>query len=304
MKNKVLAIITSLILIINMLPMSTAVADAEYVEVTENSAPIRNDYYDTGDVLQWVSRGTMLRVIDSKRNLYLNKWYEVQYDTGYSCIRGWIYSGDVSEHSHEYQRFSYNGNTFGICTKCKTVSMERVTTVRSSQADALVAAIPTAGGLAAADGPLPVGEIAGLIVLGIAYLEIGNTVSSTVVREWIDSVSLDEIMRELDSCSPQSFYRVSRTANGLVKKDGECLSVLQAFLESRFNRTDVWTIDKDAAETCAKLNFGRFFGPERDSKDCETKYYHFHYGTSHKNKDASTHVFYGTTDNGETPGLY
>ena len=53
--KKFLSVFLSLVLLINILPLGAAIADTQYVEVTADSAPIRNDYYETGDALQWVS---------------------------------------------------------------------------------------------------------------------------------------------------------------------------------------------------------------------------------------------------------
>ena len=299
--KKAFALFISLVLLVNLLPMSAALADTEYVEVTVNSASIRNDYYDTGDVLQWVSRGTMLRVIDSKRNLYLNKWYKVEYDTGYSCVRGWIYAGEVAEHKHHYQEFYYNDNKFGVCTSCRTVAIEQVSTVEYNKANALTAALPAVGGLAAADGPLPVGEIAGLVILGLAYLEIGYNPSDYMIREWARTASIDDYLSETNSCSVQSFYIVERTGSKLVKKSNKCLNVFQAYLYSRFLNQDVWTMDPDAAFLCACMNGFRHFGPERDCRNSDVKYFHYHYGTDHNHYDAHTHIFFSTNNYGETP---
>ena len=298
--KKFLSVFLSLVLLINILPLGAAMADTQYVEVTADSAPIRNDYYETGDALQWVSRGTMLKVIKTKTNMYFNKWYQVEYETGYSCVRGWIYSGNIKEHSHNYQTYEYNGNKFGVCTKCGTISVERVRTVETTRADALAAALPAAGVAAGADGPIPVGDIVGLFILGLACLEIGRTPTTTMIREWIDSISIPDYIRENNACTVESFYLVSLGDN-LQKLDNNCMNPFQAFVASRYYGFNVWTMDPDAALLCVSFNGSRFFGPEKDSKNPDRKYNHYHYGRDHKDKDAETHVFFGTNNWGETP---
>ena len=300
--KKVFSVLIALVLLVNLLPLSTALADTKYVEVVARNAAIRDDYYDTGNVLAWVSWDTRLRVIDSKTNWYLNKWYKVEYDTGYSCVRGWIYSGDVAEHTHRYQEYYYNGNKFGVCTSCGAVSVEQTRTVEMSRAEALAAALPAAGVAAGADGPIPVGDIVGLFILGLAAIEVGMNPSTYQVKEWADTVDMDEFVREKDTCSNESFYKVQRAGN-LVKIDNICMNTFQAFVCSRFMGIDVWTMSPEAAIACGMLNLGRFFGPERDAGQPD-HYYHYHYGTDHNNMDASTHIFFGQTDSGLVPTSY
>ena len=105
---------------------------------------------------------------------------------------------------------------------------------------------------------------------------------------------------ENNQCSVESFFRVERVSTGLRKIDNTCLNAFQAFLCSRFLNTDVWTMSPDAAYLCAAMN-GRFYGPEKDNKNNENKYYHYHYGMNYNDRDANTHVFFGTTDNGDIP---
>ena len=298
--KKMFTVLIALIMLINLLPVSVASAETEYVEVSEYSAAIRNDYYDTSDVLQWVSRGTMLRVLDSKLNWHLNRWFKVEYDTGYSCCIGWIWSGEVNTHQHNYVKYNYNGNTFGVCSKCNSIAIEKVSTVKRGSAEALAATLPAAAGLAAADGPLPVGDIAGVFILVLASLELGQTASNTQMREWVRTASLDEFARSRNACDEFSFYKVQRTNDGrLIKIDNICMNIFQAFVCSRYLGIDVWTPSPDAALICAGMN-GRFYGPERDLDQVDY-YYHFHYGKDKQNKEAKTHVFFGPTDSGLVP---
>ena len=300
--KKFLSVFLSLVLLINILPLGAAMADTQYVEVTADSAPIRDDYYETGSVLYWASRGGMLKVVKTKTNMYFNKWYYVEYDTGYSCGRGWIYSGNIKEHSHNYQTYNYNGNKFGVCTKCGTVSIERTRTVEMSRADAFVAALPAAGVAAGADGPIPAGDVVAVVILGLALLELGQTPSTYQIQEWAESVDIADYVREDNTCSIESFYKVQRAGN-LVKIDNRCMNAFQAFLCSRFLGYDVWTMDPQAAVLCASMNGGRFFGPERDANKADY-YYHYHYGTDHQHKDTETHVFFGQTESGLVPATY
>lgn len=64
------------------------------VEVTKDSAPIREGYYESKKAIKWVKKGTVLTVVGEKRNLKLKLWYKV--DGGY------IYSGNVKKiHDHK-----------------------------------------------------------------------------------------------------------------------------------------------------------------------------------------------------------
>lgn len=301
--KKLLSLLISLVLIINTISMSVAFAETKYVEVTEASAPIRNDCYDTGNVLYWVPRGTMLEVLDSTYNWYLRQWYKVSYDTGYSCCVGWIWSGNVIEHKHNYVKYNYNGNTFGVCEKCKTISVERVSTVKLNKADALAAAIPLAATAAAADGPIPVGDIAAVFILGLAYLELGREASYTQIREMVGAIAIDDYIRDSNVCNNYSFYKVQRVSGGLIKIDNICMNVFQAFICSRYCGIDVWTHSQEAAVLCVDMNSSGWFGPERDNNKPDY-YYHFHYGWDHNHQDVGTHVFFGRTENGQEPGFY
>lgn len=298
--KKLFALLISLVLVANLFPMSLAMAETQYVEVTESSAPIRDDCYETGNALYWVPRGTMLQVIDSKLNGYLNRWYRVSYDTGYSCALGWIWSGNVKEHKHNFIRYRYNGNTFGVCEGCKTVAVEKVTTVPVKKANALAAAMPAAAAAAALDGPIPVGDIAAGFILVLACLEMNMDVTETEVREWVGEIAIDDYI-ESDTCSELSFYRVYRSGGLLKKMDGQCLNAFQAFICSRYKGFDVWTMSPEQAYICANMNYGGWY-MERD-KDRPDYYYHYHYGIDAAHKETDTHVFFGRTETGLEPGF-
>lgn len=296
--KKVLSVFLCVVLLTNLIPIAAS-ADTQYVEVIKDSAPIRDTYYETGNVLKWVSRGTMLRVIDTTINSKLNTWLRVEYDTGYSCGWGWIYSGNVSTHQHNYERFYYNGNTFCVCRTCNTISIEKITTVEVSKANSVALALPSAAAAAAVDGPIPVGDVAALFILLIACFEMGQDVTTSQVVEMVDTMDLERFTEGSNQCGLDSFYKVARVPTGLKKIDNKCLNIMQAFVCVRFGFCDVWTETQLSAKLCAAIN-GNYWGPEIDA-DQPNYFQHFHLGTDHKHKDSDLHIFFGTSPSGQYP---
>lgn len=281
-------------MIMNLLP-ATAMAETRYIEVKKDSAPIRDTYYDVGNAYEWVGRGTVMKVIGSKTNKYFNVWYKVEHNG----TVGWIWEGNVRDHTHSYKRVSYNGNTFGICEKCGTISVERVSTMSVQKADSLALAIPTALGASAADGPLPIGEVVGLCILVLAMFDLTGNVTETQIREMADTADLADFSKGSDVCGIESFHKVMRVGGKLKYMDNKCLDAIQAFVCARYLGIDVWTELPSQALICASMNWGRFF-MERDANKPDY-YYHYHLGTSHQDMDSQAHIFFGTNDYGEKP---
>ena len=292
--KKFIAILISIVMLMNLIPMAASASSDNYVEVTKDSAPVRSTYYETGDVCRWVSYGTTLRVVDTTINSHLNTWFKVEYDTN---RYGWIWSGNVKTHQHNYYKVNYNGNTFGICQKCYTISVERVSTVEVNKMDSAALAIPLV--LGACDGLLPIGDVVGVLLVSVAMLEMGQSVTTTQIREMVDTMDLRDYTKGINSCGVESFYKVQPVGNSLQKLDSRCLNVLQAFVCSRFMGINVWTETQAAAMACASMN-GYFYGPERDY-DQPGYWYHFHYGRDKNHKETRTHIFFGTNDYGQRP---
>jgi len=292
--KRFVSVLLSVLIVFNLLP-AVSLAETKYVEVKKDSAPIRDTYYDVGNVYEWVGSGTALKVLDTKTNKYHNLWYKVEHNG----TRGWIWEGNVRNHSHNYQRITYNGNTFGVCERCGTISVERVTTVPLKKADSLALAIPSAIGASALDGPFPFGEIAGLFIMGLALIEMSGSATETQIREMAETADLSEFSKGNDQCSLESFYKVQRAGGVLKHIDHKCMDTIQAFICVRYLGIDVWTASPSAALECAAMNWGRFF-MERDSNQ-PSYYYHYHLGASHKDMDSNAHIFFGTNDLGESP---
>ena len=288
-------VLTLILLFLSLVP-ATAFAASNYVEVTKDNAPIRDDYYEEGSIVTRVSKGTVLKCNDTKINLYLNKWYKVSYN-GYS---GWIYSENVKTHNHSYYRIYYEGNTYAVCEDCMTIAVEQATTIPISKADSIALALPTALGSAALDGPLPIADVAALLMLATAYyLETGD-ISTTTIYEMVNEVSLANFAEKNSTCSSESFYRVERgKKGGLYYVDHQCIDAFRAFVCVRYLGIDVWTASPDAALACASLNGTRYYY-ERD-KNRPDYFYHYHLGTDYYDRDSQNHIFVGYNDYGEGP---
>ena len=303
--KKFISLLLTVIMALNILPLSVASAETQFVEVTKDSAPIRDDYYESGNVLKWVPRGTILRVYDTKLNSKLNHWFRVEYDdpSQNRCIMGWIYSGNVKDHSHSYQKYEYNGNTFCVCETCNTISIEKVTTVPLSKMDSVALAIPSAIGTAMVDSPaIGPADIAAVFILIMAAFEIGTEPQMTEVIEMVDTMDLSRFTEGTNRCGIDSFYKVQRLPAGLKKIDNTCMNMMQAFICVKYNLFDVWTETQEAAGLCAAIN-GDFYGPEIDATGDSSYYYHFHLGADRKHKERTTnkHIFFGTNGLGQRP---
>jgi len=302
--KKIISVLMCLVLLVNVLPMTVALADNDYVVVTKDSAPIRNDYYETGDVMKWVPYGTVLQVVGTKTNSHFNLWLKVRFDDPdrHMCREGWIYSGNVQEHRHNYIRYNYNGNTFCVCEDCHTISIEQVRTVPLSRMDSISLAVPTAIGTAMADSPaIGPADVAAVFILIMAAFEIGTEPQMTEVIEMVDTMDITKFTEGTNKCGIDSYYKVELLPTGLKKMDDKCMNIFQAFICARMNVANVWTETMAAAEACAALNGrGRYFGPERD-KEQPAYFYHYHLGRNADHKDSPRHIFFGTNDYGQRP---
>ena len=285
--KKMIAWIMALVMLVTCIPV--ALAEEGYVTVTRDNAPIRNDKYETGDVLVRVPYGALLKVLDTTRNMYLHKWYKVSYNG----VTGYIYEDNVKKHSHDFCKYTYHGVTYSVCRTCAycEVTVTGSATISKSSASA-VAGYATAGAFsAAADGPLPFGDVLGILIVGIGTLYELTTPSKAMVTELVSSLD-DYLERERYTCSNESFYRVVRKDGTLVKESNECIPMAAAYARVLAGK-DVWTLERNAAKECARL-YGSYYS-EVD-KDQPGYWYHYHLGADAKHKNTKAgHIFYGTS---------
>jgi hypothetical protein len=269
------------------------------VTVTKNNAPLRTGPSEKESVAYRVPVGTVLEYSSTCRSstglFNFNQWYVIEYNGN----TYYLFSGNAEIHSHSWaETLLYNDVTYQICNcgyvSVQNISQQKVGVMRSEVA----AALAVAGGLSAADGPLPFGEMAGAVVLVAAMaVESSVTLSDTTYMDVVTDEAFSDYLKDNASqCSYYSFRRVIRVAGQLKYMDDYCLDAAQAYICARYLGIDVYTKSEDAA----LMMVATFFGSgicERD-KDQTTYFYHYHLGTD---RNIHTHVFFGTNDLGEEP---
>lgn len=263
----------------------------KFVDVIVDNADLRSCASKSGEKIANTYFGRVLAVVNETVNEYGNLWYEVSWENEPGDgSTAYIYSGKVENHSHAYMCNEFAGIQFSYCN-CGNVYIEETTYMQVSQEDALVlGATATAGATSLADGPLPIGDMIGaVLVAGTWCLALSGAIPSELQAVTTDVDFMEYIKDNGEMCTNDNF-RIVKRIDGVLQVVGEtCLSIPQAYVYSRFCKGDVWTWEKPAAEECASLN-GEYFGPEVD-KDAPGFYYHFHYGNDHKNC-VGGHVFY------------
>lgn len=270
----------------------------KFIDVIVDNAPLRTCASKAGEVIANTYYGRTLAVVNEMTNEYGNHWYEVSWENEPGDgATAYIYSGNVKEHSHAYMCKNVEGVEFSYC-KCGNVYIEETMYVNVSKADALVlGATATASATSLADGPLPVGELIGaILVVGTWCLAYSGVIPSELQSVTTDTDFMEYIKDNGEVCSNDNFRMVERVNGTLQVIGNTCLNVPQAYVYSRYCKGDVWTSEMFVAQECAALN-GEYFGPEVD-KDEPGYYYHFHYGTDHKDC-VGGHVFY---DKGQFTG--
>lgn len=295
------------ILTISIIPVTAVAETINYVVVSKDRAPIRAEPYEEGAVVAWFARNTYLETSATIINLRLNKWYEVEYG-GQSC---YIYSGNVTKHTHAYQTIHFNRETFEFCTCGK---IERTAGGPKISMAVATAAIPfvryvsspsyyaLAGATALADGPLPVGDTIALGMMIVGACVQGHIMMPTVetLVDLISDSEFTEYLRNRDNniCTPYSFRKVQRLNGTLHYIDEYCMDEIEALIYVRAIKGDVYTSSEDAAlMLVAKYGAGVC---ERD-KDNETYFYHYHLTHANSEKRYGGHIFYGANDFGQTP---
>lgn len=91
--KKLMSILLIVVLFVSMLPLNALAATPRYVQVTKDNAPLRSGKAEKYSVVVRATKGTILEVLDSSYNWYLNKWYKVKIANG----SAYIYSGNVKK---------------------------------------------------------------------------------------------------------------------------------------------------------------------------------------------------------------
>lgn len=286
-----LALLLALAMTISAFPVSAFAATNEYLEVIVDNAPIRNDYYKTGDVVARCTKGAILESSGTKTNRYHNKWYKVSFEGS----TYYIYSENVKVHTHNYQSLTIEDLKLKICKNCGNIVSDDTKSDTYNEYISLAAlALP------AIDGPIPVGDILAGILFTYAVAKSSQAMvpAAADIVEQIRKVDFSEYLKKRDenTCTPYSFRRVMRYQGGLKYLDSECMDYAEAYIWVAVFQGDVYTASEDAALILAAMS-PKGSTCERD-KDKVSYFYHYHLS---KDRSEKGHVFFGTNDLGETP---
>jgi len=99
---RVLSFLLVLLMMLEILPITGQAASIAYYQTSKADVPIWSAASSKSTKVRTVSqKGTVLKVVDKKLNASMNVWYKLS-------DGNWVYSGNVTEHSHSYDS--------GICT--------------------------------------------------------------------------------------------------------------------------------------------------------------------------------------------
>lgn len=290
--KKAISIILIAALLIAALPVQCFAASNTIpvlLEVTVDNAPIRAASNKNGKVIARCAKGSVLTCTGSCINSAGNRWYKVEYDDWYY----YIYSGNVKTHTHTFEYIDYDGVSYRYCD-CGLVQVP--TKTQAKQAATMTPYLSAAVGVAALDGPVPLGDIIGVTIILVGSM-LTYGVTKNVVTEVVENIDLSRYARS-NSCSTASYRAVSRAGGKLTYLDDACLNLGEAFVYTYFAGGDVYTQTYAAAEELAMLGGDHFTEIDKDKPDY---YYHFHYGTKNPRYTVGGHIFYGATPSGLTP---
>lgn len=254
----------------------------DIVEATKDTI-LRVKASKNADILCNVKEGDCFTVVDSVINKWDNLWYEVSW----AGTTGFIYSGNVSNHIHYYEKVD---DRLSIC-KCGVISVRSETnTVSYANAvslniDAIQAAaavlagtLETAGAVAL-EGVTVAAPVVTLVVAAgiILYIEVSS--SGAQVEDVAIMETLADIENRLSKDGNDLFYRactIPREGAIVIYKNGMNLNEAHKFLKytatnaaniaiSELTDTvicSIWTYDMNNATALAELwsRNGRDYG--------------------------------------------
>ena len=303
--RKIIAVLLVILTITATVPVSSYAASVKYIEVTKDNAVIRTSASEKGKVIVRCKKNAVLTSTGTKINSKLNKWYKVKYNgkTAY------IYSGNVKSHSHSYRQYNYAGVTYKVCKYCGNIIVTKSTKIKKASAGTMASYAATAGALAAADGPIPVGDIVAtaFLALGAYYTFSGKVATGSVAKGIVTEIDFEEYLKkEKNSCSDISFRRVKRTGGTLKYRDRTCLNMIEAYICARYLRQDVHTKYYPTALALAELhvascNQEKIHGSYYTEKDQNQPSYFYHFHLKISGKKINSHIFYSTDGFGRYP---
>lgn len=325
--KKLISALLALTLLLGCLPVSALAANggevcaaapysssADLLEVTTDGAPIHTGPGKDCSTVVTCKSGAVLEKTGSTLNKYLHRWYEVTYrdNLGNKCYTGYIYSKNVEDHSHRYEKFEYEGVTYKFCDCGRImVAVEKGAALGENEAASVAVAaggalaLPssslgaigaTGGALVTVDGPLPFGDLIalGLLITAGILTATGTIPTAREVAEVYEDVNVETSDMDGNSCPIDSYRKVSRAGGTLTCIDKKCMSVVEAYVWVRTGN-DVWCEKYETALALASIYPGGYFSEiDASGKDY---WYHFHLGEvtdTGKHVDVvGGHIFYG-----------
>lgn len=303
--KKIIPIFLIVVIIATSIPFTSSAASVKYFNVTK-SCTIRSGPGEKYSSVGKVSKDSVVTATAQNKNQYGNIWYKIKWGNNRT---GYIWSGNTANHKHSYKQQTYRGITFKTCkNNCSKIVVVKSTSIKLKNAQALAAIAPTAGTIAIADGPVPVGDIVAVAYTAIAYYLITNKqMTATKAKEIVTETDFDEyIKKRKNVCGDDSFRFVLRKNGNLYYQSSTCLDLMEAYIAARYLNRDVYTKYQTNATqlatmhvaACANENTRGTYYFEID-KNKPGYFYHYHLKVN--GQKLPVHIFYGKSPNGRTP---
>lgn len=268
------------------------------VTVTKDNAPLRATADGDDEILYRAEKGAVLELLGTKRTGFMGikKWYKVSYKGSTYYLFG--ENGEV--HSHNYTSYIVAGTHFKVCN-CGHVAFTTHQKVEVKRMESYAALGTAAATAALADGPIPVGDIVGAVIVatGTVFLLTGELVSSETAQEIATDIDYVDYLKTVkNECNGSTYRMVTRTPGNLKIISDSCLNIGEAYIYVRYCGGDVWCTNSIVAKAVAELHESGYY--IESDKDELSHYEHIHLGTDAAHK-VGGHIFYGTNDLGQTP---
>lgn len=268
------------------------------ITVTKDKAPLRATPDGSAKVLYRAEKGAVLELLGTKRTGFLGfkKWYKVSYNNEVY----YIYGENAEMHTHEYTSYTAADTRFKVCD-CGHVVFTTYQTVETKRMEAYTALCTVAATTALADGPIPVGDVIGAVIVaaGTIYLLTEEEITTDTAQVIATDIDYIDYLKTVDNeCSASTYRMVVRAPDNLKIIGDSCLNVGEAYVYVRYCSGDVWCTTASVAEAVGELH-GSGYYIECDEGE-PSHYKHIHLGANASLK-VGGHIFFGANDWGQIP---
>ena len=152
------------------------------VTVIKDNAPLRATADGEDEILYRAKKGAVLELLGTKHTGFmgLKKWYKVSYNGN----TYYLFGENAEVHTHDYTSYIVAGTHFKVCN-CGHVAFTSYQKVEVKKMESYATLGTAAATAALADGPIPVGDIIGAVIVatGTIYLLTGETASMATAQE-------------------------------------------------------------------------------------------------------------------------